>query len=128
MSNINKNKFKYAIVIRKLEEAFSIGASISEACMYANISRDTYYRWIANNKAVQERFEALLEKPILTARQSVVGALKTNPKLALKYLERKRKKEFSPRMEMTGEDGQPLMPQEIKVTFQDFSSDEHKSE
>jgi hypothetical protein len=30
-------------------------------------------------------------------------------------------------MEMTGEDGQPLMPQEIKVTFQDFS-DEHKSE
>lgn len=120
-------RFKYAVKVKKLEEAFSIGASISEACMYADISRDTYYRWIGQNKALLERFEMLLEKPILTARQSVVGALKSNPELALKFLERKRKKEFSPRMEMTGEDGQPLMPGEIKVTFHDFSN-EHNSE
>jgi hypothetical protein len=120
-------KFKYAVMVRRLEEAFSVGASISEACGYAGISRDTYYRWTKNNKGLLERFESLIESPVLRAKQSVVGSFEKNPEIALKYLERKRKKEFSPRMEMTGEDGQPLMPQEIKVTFQDFSN-EHKPE
>ena len=119
-------KFKYAMKVKKLEEAFSIGASVSEACMYADIHRDTYYRWIRNNPLLQDRFQALLEKPILKARQTVVNAIGSNPELALKFLERKRKAEFSTRNEITGEDGKP-MTNEIKITFQDFS-DESKSE
>jgi hypothetical protein len=41
----------------------------------------------------------LREKPVLIARQTVVKSLKDNPEMALKYLERKRKKEFSTRTE-----------------------------
>jgi len=119
-------KFKYAMKVKKLEEAFSIGASVSEACMYAEINRDTYYTWIKNNPILQDRFQALLEKPILKARQSVVNALGSSPELALKFLERKRKEEFSTRNELTGENGKP-MASEINVIFHDFS-DESKSE
>jgi hypothetical protein len=37
------NKVNYT-VMSKLEDALSYGASISEACTYAGISRDTFYR------------------------------------------------------------------------------------
>jgi len=75
----HRPKFKYALIVKKLEEAFSIGATVKEACMYADVSRSMYYRWVENNPMLKERFESLLEKPILTARQSVVSALKSNP-------------------------------------------------
>ncbi|HJQ09213.1 MAG TPA: hypothetical protein VJ836_07070 [Candidatus Saccharimonadales bacterium] len=37
------NKVNYT-VMSKLEDAFSYGASVTEACQYAGISRDTFYR------------------------------------------------------------------------------------
>ena len=46
-----------------------------------------------------DRKEQLKENPVYKARKSVVDALEANPELALKYLERKRKEEFSPRSE-----------------------------
>jgi len=117
-------KFKYVRVVEKLEAAFSIGATVAEACTYADIARDTYYRWIKKNPILKERFESLLEKPILQARQTVVSALKDNPEIALKYLERKRKDEFSLRSELTGKNGNPIeqkIDNKIEVTFKDFS-------
>lgn len=84
--------------VRKLEEAFAIDASIEEACYYADISRDTYYRWIKENKQLSDKFERLRNRPILKARQTVVKSL-DNPDMAFKYLERKRKTEFSQKIE-----------------------------
>ena len=79
--------------VAKLENAFAIGASIGEACYYADISRDTYYRWIKINKELSDKFERLKEKPILRARQTVNDNL-GQPDTAKWYLERKQKKEF----------------------------------
>lgn len=31
-------------VVRKLIEAFKLDVSVEEACLYADISKDTYYR------------------------------------------------------------------------------------
>jgi len=84
--------------IKRLEEVFSLDASIAEACFYANISTQTYYNWIKDEPAMKERFDALREKPVLKARQTVVKSL-DDPDNAFKYLERKRKKEFSLRTE-----------------------------
>ena len=42
------------------------------------------------------------------ARKSVIGHMEKDGGLALKYLERKRKKEFSPRAEYAGSDGEPI--------------------
>lgn len=86
-------------VLRKLEEAFAIGASDKEACFYADIVPSTLYKYQEKHPEFTERKDALKERPILMARQSVVNALANDPDLALKYLERKRKSEFSTKTE-----------------------------
>jgi len=86
--------------IKKLEEAFALDCSVGEACFYADITKTTYYNWLEKNPKLVDRFEALREKPVLLARQSVVKGLKESPDLALKYLERKRKNEFSLKTEV----------------------------
>ena len=101
--------------IRKLEEAFSIDASVKEACYYADISTDTFYRWIKKYPKLSYKLERLREKPVLKARQTVVKSL-DNPDYAFKYLERKKKDEFSPRQELTGKDGESIKTSyEIKL-------------
>lgn len=86
--------------VKKLEEAFALDASIGEACFYADISKQTYYNWLEKAPELVERFEALRERPVLLARQSVIASMKENPDIALKYLERKKKDEFSTKQEI----------------------------
>ena len=100
--------------IRKLEEAFSIDASVKEACYYADISTDTFYRWIKKYPKLSYKLERLREKPVLKARQTVVRSL-DNPDYAFKYLERKKKDEFSLRSELTGPEGELLSPIKIEI-------------
>lgn len=83
-----------SLTIKKLEEAFVLGASVNEACFNANISKQTYYNWKDENPKLFDRFEQLKQAPILKARKSVVNALEKNPTLAMRYLERKLKSEF----------------------------------
>ena len=94
--------------IKKLEEAFSLDCTVDEACFYAWISHVTYHAFINKNKEYLNRFKALKNRPVLLARQSVVKNMQADWNLALKYLERKRKDEFSPRQEVTWEDGWPV--------------------
>lgn len=82
-------------VVGKLEQAFAIDATIEEACFYAGIDKTTYYDWKKKFPELSNRLEALRNTPILAARQTLATAVKGNPELALKYLERKRKGEFS---------------------------------
>ena len=97
-------------VVKKLEEAFSIDATIEEACFYADISRETYYQWIRKNKELADRFAALRNKPVLKARTTVVKELGSSYQNAMDYLKRKKKLEFgdSNRTEVTGKDGEPI--------------------
>lgn len=81
-------------VVKKFEEAFVLGASIEEACFYADITKQTYYNWKDENPELLDRFEALKQSPVLKARKAVVEGLEGNPNLALRYLERKLKGEF----------------------------------
>lgn len=91
--------------IKKLEEVFGIGGSDGEACFYSNITPVTLYNYCKENPDFYIRKEQLKERPILKARQELIKGLTDNPELALKYLERKRKKEFSLKVEteLTGE-------------------------
>jgi hypothetical protein len=95
--------------LQKLNEAFAFGCTDEEACFYADIGKSTLYNYQKENPEFVERKEALKERPILLARQSVVSALKDDPVLALKFLERKRKAEFSLRSELAGVKDQPLV-------------------
>jgi hypothetical protein len=82
-------------VIRILEEAFLIGCTDEEACFKANISTTPFYEYQKEHPEFKERKEALKQSPFYTARKSVVDNLEKDPDFALKYLERKKKDEFS---------------------------------
>lgn len=86
-------------VIKRLEEAFALGCTDLEASLYANIAPATLYNYQDKNAGFLERKEQLKMKPVLQARTTLVKSLKKDPALALKYLERKKKDEFSPRRE-----------------------------
>lgn len=86
-------------VVRKLEEAFALGCTDLEASLYANIAPATLYNHQDKNPQFLERKEQLKMMPVLRARTALVKSLDKDPILALKYLERKKKDEFSPRRE-----------------------------
>jgi hypothetical protein len=104
--------------VNKLEEAFAIDATVEEACFYAGISRQTYYEWIKDDPKLADRMEAMRNRPVLKARKTVVDAL-TDPDHAKWYLERKSKKEFSSRTELTGKEGAPIETKDIGVMTQE---------
>jgi hypothetical protein len=99
-----------AEVVRKLEEAFALGCSDIEACLYADIGKTAFYKYQDKHPQFAERKEMLKERPILQARDSVIQHMKRDGNLALKFLERKRKSEFALRTELTGKDGEQLLP------------------
>jgi len=86
-------------VINKLEQAFSIDASIGEACYFADIAESTYYAWCAEDEVLSERFKRLRQKPVLKARQ-VIAQDMDNPATAKWYLERKKSQEFSTQQDL----------------------------
>lgn len=98
-------------ILAKLEQAFAMGCSDSEACVFADINLATLYRYQKQNPEFSDRKRLLKDKPVLKARSIVVNALNKNDKEVAKwYLERKRKDEFSLKVEndvtlsMTDED------------------------
>lgn len=97
-------------VLEKLQQAFAIDATIEEACFYADINPATYYLWKKAKPEQFEKLERLRNTPILAARQAVVSSftgLTPDVQMALKYLERKRKKEFGTNVDITS-DGKPI--------------------
>ena len=80
--------------IAKLQQAFSIDATVAEATFYAGITETTYYRWAETNPQLCEQLERLRQKPVLTARQSVVQGLPNNPQFSFQYLKAKKPDEF----------------------------------
>ena len=99
-------------VLRKLEEAFALGCTDLEACVFADISKSTLYDYQLANPEFTNRKEELKEKPVLKARKAVIKVL-DDPEHAKWFLERKLKKEFSQRQEHTGKDGENLFPTPI---------------
>jgi hypothetical protein len=104
-------------VLRKLDEAFAMGCTDLEACLYADISKTALYDYQLEHPEFAERKELLKENPILLARRSVVEALAEDPDLSLRFLERKKKDEFAQRVENTGKDGKdlPMTPTVINI-------------
>lgn len=94
-------------VVKKLEQAFAIGCTVTEACIYANISRETFYNNCKEGTGLYDRFMELRERPVLKARQTVVANL-DNVETAFRYLRCKRREEFSERSELTGADGDAI--------------------
>ena len=90
-------------VVGILEHAFAYDCTVEVACIYAGISRDTYYAFCKEYPEFSDRITVLRNTPILIARTTVVNALQHDASFAMKYLERKRPQEFSLRATFTHE-------------------------
>ena len=93
--------------IANIAEYLKVGCSLHEACLHGETPYRTVKDYYDNEDEVRKKIDRLMNTPILTARQTVVKDLEDNPDMAMKYLERKLKSEFSPRVEKTGADGGP---------------------
>ncbi len=82
--------------IGKLEDAFIIGCSDKEACLFAGIHKDTLYEYQKKNPDYADRKRMLKDTPVFNARKTVANSLKKDQNTAKWYLERKKKDEFGP--------------------------------
>lgn len=89
-------------VLQKLEEIFLIGGTDTEACLYADISPATLYNYQKEHPEFLERKDSLKETPFLKARRTIIKSL-DDPNHAFKFMERKKKNEFGPGLEISGE-------------------------
>ena len=100
--------------VNKLEQAFLIGCTDQEACFFANISKQTLYDYQAKFPEFVDRKEQLKEAVFYDARNTIAKSVKENPQYAFEFMKRKKKDEFSERSELTGKDGTPITPIEVK--------------
>lgn len=95
-----------------MEQAYKLDATDEEACLYSDITPDQlYYFQEKIDPTFRARKHQWKQNPVLVARQSVMKAIPRDPDLALRYLERKRKSEFSLRSELehSGEIAVPIL-------------------
>jgi hypothetical protein len=107
-SNVGRPTLMTEDTLKKLEDAFMLGCTDLEACLAADISTTTLYNYQNEHPEFVERKATLKENPIKIARVSVIKQMTEDGDLALKFLERKKKDEFSLRTELTGKDGGQL--------------------
>lgn len=90
-----------AEIVRKLEVSFAYDATVEEACLDAGISTRTYYDFLAKYPEFAQRVEALRNAPFYVIRKKVIAESEHNAEMGLKFLERKKKMEFSTRAEIS---------------------------
>lgn len=82
--------------VKKLEEAFLMGMSDLEACLYADISKQTLYTYQDKNPEYADRKALLKESVAMKAKRNLAISIEQGDTNDSKwYLERKKKDEFS---------------------------------
>lgn len=100
-------------LVNKLEACFLIGATDTEACIVAGISRETFYKYCTKNPEFADRKDMLKDMPSYKARKVVDSALDDNDiNTAHKVLDRKEGSKV--KQEITGKDGGAI---ETSTTF-----------
>lgn len=102
--------------VKKLEEGFAQGFSIENACIWANISKQTFYTYCEKNAGFLDRCKTLQKKPLIKSILVINKALNEGDVGTAKwYAERKAKDEFSTRTEQVGKDNKELEFTQLKI-------------
>jgi hypothetical protein len=110
--------------LKKIEEAFLLGCTDLEACLYAGISPPTLYTYQKDNKEFLDRKETLKSNPVMKARKVLLDALDDGDVLtAHKIIERKEGTKI--KQELSGVDGAPIETKSI--TFIPVGKDDSSS-
>jgi len=99
--------------LQLLKDAFLMGCSDVEACLYAEIAPSTLYNYQLIETQYVEQKALWKENTTFRARKNLYNAIvkegtSKDPATSKWFLERKRKQEFSLRQELTGRDGKDL--------------------
>ena len=86
--------------IQKLEQLYSLDASLGEMCSYLDVSDQTIYNWKKVNPELFGKLERMRDKPTLKARQTVIQKFTESYSNAMDYLKRKKKIEFGDSVEV----------------------------
>lgn len=95
-------------VVHKLEEAFAMGCTDAEACIYAGISRRTLGYYCEDNPDFLHRKEDLKTTPVLKARKVVLDAVEKSDVNTARWLIEKQDGKARQAVEVGGHDGGPL--------------------
>jgi hypothetical protein len=99
--------------VKKLEEGFTMEFTDLEACLYANISKQSLYDYCKINPEYTDRKETLKNHPKILAKSNIYRSLKKGERTddSKWYLERKAKKEFGNNVDVTtgGEKVVPIL-------------------
>jgi hypothetical protein len=87
------------VKVELLVAAYKIDCTDEEACSYAGISMEQLKYFKELHPDFSRVKTACKQLPFLTARNTIVSGLATDHKLALEYMERKKKFEFGKRDE-----------------------------
>lgn len=86
--------------LQKLREGFLKGYNDEEACLYADVKERTFYDYCAKHPEFSHHKEQWKLNPILKAKDTIFENL-DDKETAKWYVERKRKNEFSTKIEQT---------------------------
>ena len=92
-------------VLQKMQHAFALDCTVEEACIFSGISTKTYYNFVDECPDFLHTVELLRNIPFLLARQTIVDGIMNNYAQAMDYMSRKRKMEFSHKLELSHDGG-----------------------
>jgi len=100
--------------LARLKPFLTEGCSLHESCLSAKVPYTTMVDYVKKDDDIRNKIDAWQNTPILAARKSLNKGVKEDSRLALMYLERKKKGEFSVKQEYEHSG-------DITVTVQKFS-------
>ena len=94
-------------VVRKLEKAFTVGANVTQACDFAGISRETYYKHCERNAGFTDKVAEWSARTGLRAKYNIHKAIEAEDVDVSKWYLERTDDAFNPkkRAEITGTDG-----------------------
>ena len=91
------------MTVKKLEEAFLLGCTDIEACLYAGISKQTLYNYQEQVPEFIDRKEVLKANPVMKARKVLLDALDDDDRnIANKIIDRREAARWLSRGRMAG--------------------------
>ncbi len=73
-------------IIKKLEEAFKVGSSITQACTHAGISLQDFYNRMEKNKEFFDKMESARNFPFIFSKEAIFKAINSkDPNVSAKY-------------------------------------------
>lgn len=96
-----------ADVVTKLEEAFTIGANVTQACDFAGISRNAYYNYCEQNEGFNDKVAEWSARTGLRAKYNIHKAIENKDVDVSKWYLERTDDAYNPkkRAEITGTDG-----------------------